>query len=285
VTGRIRTLIVDDEPLARTRLRLMLADHTDVEIIGEAEDAHEALATAPTACPHLIFLDVQMPGADGFDVMSGLSLVPRPFVVFVTAHAEHAARAFDVDAVDYLLKPYDEERLARALARARRAIEARSTDALVTRVRALTDVLQDNLGRSGLLAHGTPAPILRESHPPATSPATAGSRTTYLTRFTVTVGRRTVFVSAEEVDWIESDRNYLCLHVGERRYLVRAAIGAIEQALDPAHFVRVHRSAIVRRDRVRELRQPSGGELRAVLTTGATVPVGVRYKERLLANR
>jgi two-component system LytT family response regulator len=254
----LRTLLVDDEPLARQRLRLMLADHADVEIIGECVDAGEALRTIQAMRPELVMLDVQMPGADGFSVMSALSLVPRPFVVFVTAHAEHAARAFDVDAVDYLLKPYDEERLARSIEKARRALAARSTEILATEVRALTEALQSGERRD------------------------ARARPAHLDRFAVTVGRRTMFVTVDEIDWIESDRNYVHLHAGDKHHLVRATIAALEAALDPTRFVRVHRSAIVRRDRVRELRQLATGEWRAVMATGAVVPVSPRYREKLL---
>jgi DNA-binding LytR/AlgR family response regulator len=257
---RLRTLLVDDEPLARRRLRLMLADHADVEIVGECVDAGDALRTIREVHPDLVLLDVQMPGADGFSVMAALSIVPRPFVVFVTAHAEHAARAFDVDAVDYLLKPYDEERLARSIDKARRAMATRSTDALAVEVRALTAALHGSDRRD---AHGNAGP-------------------SYLDRFAVTVGRRTLFVTVDEIDWIESDRNYVCLHAGDKHHLVRATIAALEAGLDPARFVRVHRSAIVRRDRVRELRRLPTGEWRAVMATGAAVAVSPRYRERLL---
>ena len=252
----LRTLIVDDEPLARERLRLMLADHADVEIVGESADAEEALQAIRQLRPDVVLLDVQMPGADGFGVVGTLSLVHRPFVVFVTAHAEHAARAFDVDAVDYLLKPYDEERLAQALSKARRALHARDSNALAVEVRALTDAIR------------------KPAHPAAPS--------VYLTRFTVTVGPRTLFLAADDVDWIEADRNYLALYAGEKRYIVRGSISAIAEKLDPARFVRVHRSAIVRRDRVRELRQLPTGELRVVLASGAIVAVSMRYRDALL---
>lgn len=228
----MRVLLVDDEPLARQRLRQMLADHADVAIVGEAEHVEQALELVRAERPDLILLDIRMPGANGFALVEGLHLTPMPYVIFVTAHAEHAVEAFDAEAVDYLLKPFDEERLARALERARGA-----------------------LARRGAHRH--------------------------LERFAVTAGRMTRYVAAGDVDWIEGYGNYARLHVGKGIHLVRTTLSALERELDPGRFVRVHRSAIVALDRVRELHSLGGGEYRVQLVDGTQVPMSQRYRDRL----
>lgn len=230
--SEIGVLLVDDEPLARQRLQQMLADHADIAIVGEAEDVEQAREMVREHRPDLILLDIRMPGANGFALVEDLHLTPMPYVIFVTAHAEHAVEAFDAEAVDYLLKPFDEERLARALERARAAIARRR-----------------------------------------------GSR--HVERFAVTVGRLTRYVAARDVDWIEGDGNYAKLHVGKGTHLVRTTLSALEQELDPSKFARVHRSAIVSLDRVRELRSLGGGEYRVLLTDGTQVPMSQRYRHRL----
>jgi two-component system LytT family response regulator len=228
----IRVLLVDDEPLARERLRQMLADHADIAVIGEAEHVGQARELVRSERPDLILLDIRMPGADGFSLVEGLHLTPMPYIIFVTAYAEHAVQAFDAEAVDYLLKPFDEERLARALERARAAI-----------------------ARRGSARH--------------------------LERFAVTTGQLTRYVVAKDVDWIEGHGNYAKLHVGKGTHLVRTTLAALEQELDPTRFTRVHRSAIVALDRVRELRSLGGGEYRVLLMDGTQVPMSQRYRDRL----
>ena len=228
----MRVLLVDDEPLARQRLRQMLADHADVEIVGEAEHVEQARELTRAERPDLILLDVRMPGADGFALVDSLHLTPRPYVIFVTAYAEHAVQAFDAAAMDYLLKPFDDERLARALERARAGIARRG-------------------------------PVRN------------------LDRFAVVFGRRTRYVPAGDVDWIEGSGNYAKLHVGRETHLVRSTLAALESELDPTRFARVHRSVIVALDRVRELQSLGGGEYRVVLRDGTQVPMSQRYRDRL----
>jgi len=262
----LRTLVVEDEPLARDRLRLMLADHPDVEIVGECVDAPDGVRTALEVRPDVLLLDIRLPGADGFAVLDGLrSLEPPPFVVFITAFADHAVRAFDENAVDYLLKPYNAARLARSLERARRAITARTSDALVAEVKALTHVLQ--AGRQ----------------PDEVAVRPRESKTPYADRFAVSVGRRVVLVPVAEVEWVEADRNYVCLHTTGKQYVLRSRIADLEHQLDPARFVRVHRSAIVRRDLVRELEPLANGGARATMASGAVVQVAAAYRDRLSA--
>jgi two-component system, LytTR family, response regulator len=229
----MRTVLVDDEPLARRRLRSMLAAHADVTIVAECEDGEECMRVMRELKPQLVFLDIEMPGADGFDVVDRAQVTPRPFIIFATAFADHAVRAFDTDAVDYLLKPYDEKRLARALERARSAIAA------------------------------------------------TGGPPRYLERLAATIGKRTVFIKTDEIDWIEASGNYVNVHTGRQTYLLRTSMGAIEARLDPAKFARVHRSTIVRIDRVLELRSSGGGDYKVALSDGSIVPMSARYRDRL----
>jgi two-component system LytT family response regulator len=245
-------MVVDDEPLARRRLKAMLAEQSDIEVIAEYEDPEDALKVLPDSEADVLFLDIQMPELDGFQVLDRLGSRPPPFVIFVTAHAEHAVRAFDTDATDYLLKPYDRERLERSLDRARAALAA--TDAtnggeLGTQVRQLVDQLRE--------------------------------RTVYLDRVAVTMGRRTYFVSTRAIDWVQADRNYLRLHVGTKCHLIRSTISGIESRLDPTQFARVHRSFIVRIDHVKELRALVSGEYRVVLVDGTELPMSPQYRDRL----
>lgn len=230
----MRTVVVDDEPLARRRLRSMLSAHADVVIVGECEDADSCVEVIRELKPELVFLDIQMPGADGFQVIERAQVTPRPFIIFVTAFAKHAVRAFDTDAVDYLLKPYDDKRLARALERARSAIAA-----------------------------------------------AGGFRPRYLERLAATIGKRTMFIKTDDVDWIEASGNYVCLHTRGQQFLLRTSMSAIEAQLDPAKFVRVHRSAIVHIDRVREMRTTGGGEYKIALSDGSVLPMSPRYRDRL----
>ncbi len=209
----IRTLIVDDERLARQRLRRLLGQHAEVEIVGECADGAAAVAAARESTPDLILLDIQMPGMDGFGVVEELGAASRPIIVFVTAFDQHALRAFEACALDYLLKPVSPERLARVIAR--------------------------------VLAHlREEAPAIREI---AVPPSAAGAR-----RLQVRSGQRTTFVLPEDIEWIEADGNYAVLHVVERNHFLRATMAALEAEL-PGTFARTSRSSIVNLRRVREL--------------------------------
>jgi two-component system LytT family response regulator len=270
---RLRVLVVDDEPLARRRIVAMLGEHADIEIVGEGEDAASAEAMLADAKPDLMFLDVQMPEVDGFALLDSLEPQVRPFVVFMTAHAEHAVRAFDAGAVDYLLKPYDQRRLTKSLDRARAAISASrpaawsgGAEALLAQVRALV-----NAG-----AGASPGPSSL-----AIDDAVRGPGTRYLDRVAVTIGARTVFVPTSLIQWVEADRNYLRLHTRERTYIIRSSVGALEARLNPSEFVRVHRSTIVRLDCVQELRTLAPGVWRIVLVDGTEVAVSPPYRKRL----
>lgn len=238
----LRLIIADDEPLALKRLRTLLADHADVIIMAEAQDAEATISAIRTLKPDVVFLDIQMPGFSGIELVERLHVTPMPFIVFVTAYPDYAVKAFDTGAVDYLLKPFDEARLATCLARARIAVAARNT-----------------------LVHGS-----------------AGASTgAYLDRVAVTIGKRTLFVRTSDVDWLEASGNYVRLYVGREVYLLRSGLGALEEQLDRRVFVRIHRSYMVRLDFVKELRMVQPGEYRVVLVSNRELPVSQRYRDRL----
>lgn len=259
-TGPLHVGIVDDEPLARARLARLLALEPGVQVVLEAASVDEALEALGEVQPHLLLLDVQMPGRDGFalvEALGALDAAVRPFVVFVTAHAAHAPRAFDVAADDFLVKPVEPQRLALAVARARSARERR--DPAAEAEDAWREAMERRL--RDLLEPLAPREFLRH--------------------FAVTVGRRTLVVPAGEVDWIKADGNYARLHAGRQQYLVRATMNGLEQQLNPADFVRIHRSAIIRLDRLREVVMLAPGEYRAVLRDGTQLDVMRTYRGRL----
>ena len=219
----LQTVLVDDEPLALDLLNLLLADHKDIEVVALCQNGQEAISWLQSKPVDLLFLDVQMPESGGFDVVERVGLRHLPPTIFVTAYHEHAVRAFDVHAVDYLTKPVDPERLGMALERVRKNIAAET--ALMTQVQ-LTAVLNG----------------LRNSAEEAKS---------YSSRFLVKDGEREILVSVEKIDWIEAADYYSCLHVSGRRYMLRESIAYLNDKLDPKQLVRVHRSSIVNLDQIR----------------------------------
>jgi len=243
----IRTVIVDDEPLARERLRQLLDDHRDVELVGEAASGDEALAVIEARRPHLVFLDIHMPGVDGIAVAREVRERPLPLVVFVTAYDEHACEAFDTHALDYLLKPVERERFAEALDRAREALELKE---LAFERRGVAD---------------------------ASVPLAGPKRD----RFAVRSGGRIVFLRLADVRWVDAAGNYVRLHTGEETHVVRSTLGAVEAWLDPEQFVRVHRSIIVNLDWVSEVRPWPNGELAVVLRDGSNLNLSRTYRHRL----
>jgi two-component system, LytTR family, response regulator len=218
----IRALIVDDEAAARRRIKQLLCEQPGVEVVGECEDGPEAVAMTRAHSPDLLFLDVQMPGMSGFDVIREIGPERAPAVVFVTAFDQFALRAFDVHALDYLLKPFDRERFRRAVERAREQVSNAQAAALGLRLQGL---LKD-LGAAGR----------------------------YAARLEVKKGGRTIFVPTEDVDWVAAADNYLELHVGRETHLIRETMAQLEGRLDPSSFVRIHRSALVNVERVKDLR-------------------------------
>jgi two-component system LytT family response regulator len=251
----LRVLIVDDEPLARTRLVQLLADERGVEVVGEAGRVAEARALVEAERPDVLLLDVQMPGESGFELIESLPPDRRPGVIFVSAHDQHAVRAFSVRAVDYLLKPFDRERLRAALERA----------AVVRRSRA-------RFGAGASAAHGADSAPGREPR--------------YLERFVVRSVGRMLLVDADEVDWIEAAGNYVRLHHGGQKHLLRETMASLEAQLDPRRFARIHRSTIVHLDRVRELHHILHGDYSVFLRDGTRLTLLRGYREsfeRLIA--
>ncbi len=248
--AKVRTLIVDDEPLARERLRTLLQTETDVDIVGECRDGREAVDAIGREAPDLVFLDIQIPELDGFQVIEAVGPEKAPVVVFVTAYDTYALQAFEVHAVDYLLKPFDEERFQKALARARTAVQGRRAGGEVGE--KLLALLQD----------------LRAPHG-------------YLERLVVKSAGRLFFLRTPEIGWIESAGNYVCLHVGGESHLLRETMTALEARLDPARFVRIHRTAIVNIDEVKELQPLFHGEYQVLLRDGTQLTLSRGYRDRL----
>ncbi len=247
----IRTLIVDDEPLAREGLRVLLERDPVIELVGECRDGSEALTCIGDLEPDLVFLDVEMPEMDGFDVLEALSeggsLLPT--IVFVTAYDQYALRAFEVHALDYLLKPFDDERFERALERAKLEVSRRQAAAVASRIEAL---LSDR----------------REDRGAATRSAAADGAEAPVQRFVVRSSGRIHFVDVGEVDWIEAAGDYVRLHTGERSHLMRETMKQLEDLLDPDVFVRIHRSTIVRIGFVKEIRTTATGQYVVLLENG-----------------
>jgi two-component system LytT family response regulator len=242
----LRTLIVDDEAPARRRIRRLLGTERDVVIAGECGDGETALTLIAREQPDLVFLDVQMPEYDGFQVLTALPSGPQPAILFVTAHDRYALRAFDVHAVDYLLKPFTAERFRTAVARARERIAMKTAGAGV-----------------------------------ASLAASLRAQPSYVTRLPVRTGSATIFVDLAAVDWMDAADNYVRLHVRDREYLVRETLASLDAQLDPARFVRVHRSAIVQIDRVEEIRAETHGDAELRLRDGTRIAVSRTFRGQL----
>jgi two-component system, LytTR family, response regulator len=243
----VRVLVIDDEAPARAALRKMLAEDPEVEVVGCCADGKAALAALRTLAPEVLFLDVVMPGLDGFQVMRAAGPRP-PRVVFVTAHAGHALEAFDTEAVDYVLKPFDDDRFARALSRAKAAARADRTLALAARLSAEART--------------------------QTGPA-------YLDRIVVPDREGVRVIPVGEIDWIEAQDYYVELHIGGSSYLLRRSLKLLEERLDPRQFARVHRSTIVNVARIRALRPATHGERDLVLRDGTQLKLSRMYRDRL----
>jgi len=247
----IRVGIADDEPLARERLVSMLDGHDNYEVVAECKDGAEAVAAIRKQNLDVVFLDVRMPELDGFQVLEALGSGRLPVIVFVTAFDDYALRAFDVSALDYLLKPFDRERFEKALARVETQLSSREE-------RKISSELREFLG--GL------------SQTPSAS---------YAERFAVRSSGDIYFVRTEEIDWIDSQGNYVALHARGRKHLVRDTIKSVESKLDPRKFVRVHRSAIINLDRLTKLQPYFHGEYVVTLSDGTTLTSSRGYSDRL----
>jgi two-component system LytT family response regulator len=264
---RLRVLIVDDEPLGRQRVADLLAKEPNVEIIGSAATGTEALAAITSLRPDLVFLDVQMPGMTGLEVARAIGADQMPPTIFVTAYDQHALQAFDLAALDYLVKPFDDERFEQAFRRARRLASLEETRRLHQR---LLSVLQDT--------HGAPA-----AREPASAlpPPPGASGTAYLQRIPVESKGKITYVPAEEVEYILASGPYAELIVGGRRHLIRESMQTLEDRLDPARFMRIHRSSIVQLARVDALLHGPGGDYEVQLKDGARLRVSRNRREEL----
>ncbi len=245
----MRVLIVDDEPLARERLRALLQAEPDVEVVGECADGRQAVEAIRAHQPDLIFLDVRMPELDGFGVLEALAREPRPAVIFVTATDRFALQAFDADALDYLLKPFDRERFRNALGRARARIGRDADAAVREQLRTLLEGVQPERK--------------------------------YLDRVVVKSSARVFFLRVEEIDWIEAAGNYLKLHAGGEAHLLRETMNNLEARLDPALFLRIHRSTIVNLERVRELQPWFHGDYAVLLRDGTRLTLSRSYRQKV----
>jgi two-component system, LytTR family, response regulator len=247
--GRVRVLVADDEPLARERLRTLLSREEWLELIAECPNGIDAIDAIGRLQPDLVFLDVQMPGATGFEVIEAVGPERMPLVVFVTAFDHYALRAFDVHALDYLLKPFDRDRFQQALGRARQQLERRPNGDLERRLLELVQDLKPAAQR--------------------------------LERFVIRSGGRVFFVRADEIDWIEAAGNYVKLHVGAEAHLFRETMNALELQLDADTFYRIHRSHIVNIERVKELQPWFNGEYVVFLRNGTRLTLSRGYREKL----
>jgi two-component system LytT family response regulator len=263
---KIRTLVVDDEPLARRRLSRLLDDEESIEVIGVAANGRDAVRAIRDDGPELVFLDVQMPELDGFGVLRELGGDRLPTIVFVTAYDRYALQAFEVHALDYLLKPYTPARLSAAVERAARQIRAPSPDA--GRLAELLEHLDRERRELAQRLNGGGAPT-------AATPAHTG-------RLLVKDGERMFFVPVEKVDWLEAEGNYVRLHCGGDAHLIRGTLGGMEDQLDARRFTRIHRSTIVNVDRVKEVRPWFAGDYMVKLHDGTELRLSRRYRDRLL---
>jgi len=249
---KIRALIIDDEPLARERVRTLLREEPDVEVIAECANGNEAVTAIKKHSPDLIFLDVQMPGLGGFDVLRALGKEPMPLVIFVTAYDQHALKAFEVHALDYLLKPFKQARFKQTVQRARETLASRQGGVLP---KGLLELL------------GQAKPVVER-----------------LTRIPVKTGERVIFVKTEHIHYIEAAGNYLVLHTAKENHVVRETLTSIEEKLDPKQFLRINRSMLVNLEQIKELQPLFKGDHAVVLLSGKqlTMTRGIREVQEVL---
>jgi len=246
---KIRTLIVDDEGPARARIRQLLKNESDFEVVGECANGRQAVGAIQKQRPDLLFLDVQMPRLSGFEVCAAITDVPMPLVIFVTAYDQYALQAFEVHAIDYLLKPFDRERFQKSLRHAREQLRRGETGLSEQRLAALLENLRPNASRPDRLA--------------------------------VKANGRVVFVRVEEIDWIEADGNYVHLRVGNITHQLRETLGGLETQLSSERFMRISRSVIVNLDRIKELQAMFYGDYAVILHNGARLTLSRNFRDRL----
>jgi len=263
----IRTLIVDDEPLARRGLELRLREHTDISIVRQCANGREALAAIAEEAPDLIFLDIQMPGMSGLDLVAQVPQESMPMVVFVTAFDRYAINAFEAHALDYLLKPVDEARLAAALDRVRAQWQQQQALAQREQLMALLAEVKGN----GEL----------EADPGAAAVTQAAAAPRYARMLPIRTGRETIRLDVTTIDWIDAAGDYMCLHADGQTHVLRATMKELEEMLDPLVFQRVHRSTIVNLARVKSLRPHLNGECFLKLQSGQEVKLSRSFRDKV----
>jgi two-component system, LytTR family, response regulator len=243
----MKVLIVEDERLAANALHRLLLHDPEIQVIGVAADGKTAVSKIQSLRPDLVFLDIEIPEMNGFEVIDAIGVANMPIVIFVTAYDRYTLRAFEVQALDYLLKPFDEVRLASALGRAKRDMEFRRSWQL-SKLNGLMDSMAERRG---------------------------------MKRFPIKSAGRTVFIQLDEIDYLEAAGNYVRLHIGQQEYLTRDTMSSFESKLSDSDFVRIHRSVIVNRKRIKELRPWFTGEYVVLLTTGKELTLSRGYRDRL----
>lgn len=246
---KIRALIIDDERLARERIRKLLAEDPGIEVIGECSNGRDAVTAIRKQSPDLVFLDVQMPELDGFGVLAEIDPGQMPAVIFVTAYDRFAVKAFEVHAVDYLLKPFDEERFHRALSRVTEHLKGRQTDSLRQHLLELLSDLKDDAKSPGRIA--------------------------------VKSGGRVLLVRTQDIDWVEAADNYVVLHVGNETHLLRETMAALEARLASSRFVRISRSVIVNLERIKEMQPLFHGDYAVLLLDGTRLTMSRSHRDKL----
>ncbi|PQA86899.1 LytR/AlgR family response regulator transcription factor [Hyphococcus luteus] len=261
---KIRVLLVDDEPLALRGLKHRLQNFPEIEIVGECSNGREAVKEIKAQSPDLVFLDIQMPGLDGFGVVRAMIGAPAPLFVFVTAYDKYAIDAFEANALDYIVKPVEEERLNDALHRAREALKSKAAadreSKLIEMLASLSDDDRDRIKE--LIADPDWSDKQR-----------------YTERLSFKDGSKVVVLDAHEIEWIDAAGDYMCIHARGKTHIIRETMKALQTRLDPARFQRVHRSAIVNIDRVKELHPHSNGEYFLILDNGAELKLSRSYKD------
>jgi two-component system LytT family response regulator len=265
--GKVRTLIVDDESLSRRGIEIRLRTAGDFEVVGQCGNGREALEAVRAHQPDLVFLDIQMPGMTGFDVLSQLPTESMPMIVFVTAYDQYAIRAFEARAVDYLLKPVDEARFAAALEHIRDLVQQR---AAVAQRDKLVELLADVSGTSELDA----AALLEQGR-------AASQMDRHAAVLPIRDGRETLRLATASIDWVDAAGDYMCIHAGGKTYILRGTMKQLEEALDPRVFQRVHRSTIVNLARVKSLRAHMNGEYFLTLDGGHELKLSRTYRDKV----
>lgn len=258
---KIRTLIVDDEALARRTIRDLLVHDADIDIIGECSNGQEAVNMMQAQLPDLLFLDIQMPKLNGFEALAQVEVERIPAIIFVTAFDQYALKAFDVHALDYLLKPFTDQRFEEALKKAKAHIQMKEINRLSQSLVAL-------LGKNSGAARSV-------------EKAVAPERKNFLSRFMIRSSGKAAFIKVEDVDWIAADDYYIKLHVGSKSHLLRISMSELEEKLDPKKFLRIHRSTIINFDRVKELQQNPNGDCSVILRDGTELKLSRSRRERL----